>query len=177
MDTNSTSKFFLYDFNKHRNDRNLPSFEIKHTKVWEDNFAAESLQTGNWQYYIEQVLDFSNESSNSIYELLPLSGDRSDRKLLDEMCKNVAICKEHYFNIFENIVTNFQRFLEEIPDQEREKIDNDLLKKTYFLIEDRDNPREITLAFVDFFHNFGRFPGGSPAYIILFTTWPKTFFC
>ena len=63
------------------------------------------------------MLNFSDESSNPIYEL----PSDADRKKLDETCKNVAICKEHYLNIYLNIATNFYRFFEEIPHQEKEK--------------------------------------------------------
>lgn len=37
LDTNSTSKFFFYHFNKFRYDHNLYSFKIRHTKIWEDD--------------------------------------------------------------------------------------------------------------------------------------------
>ena len=45
-------------------------------------------------------------------------------------------------------MTNFHRFLEEIPDQEKVKIETDLLNKNYF-IENRDKREDVTLTFVD----------------------------
>ena len=170
LDTNSTSKFFFNHFNNFRNDHNLHSFKIRYTKIWEDDFAVESLQTRNWQYYIERKLNFSDESSNPIYELTSVA----DIKLLDKKCKKVAICKEHYLNIFLNIVTNFYRFLEEIPDQEKVKIETDLLNKNYF-IENRDKREDVMLTFVEFFYKFGRFPSVDHTDLILVPHGKKPF--
>ena len=64
LGTNSTSKFFFNHFNNFRNDHNLHGFKIRYTKIWENDFAVEPLQTRNWQYYIERKLNFIKFQSN-----------------------------------------------------------------------------------------------------------------
>ena len=61
--TNSAAKVLFYHFNSLRNTHSLHSYGIRHTKIRDDYFAAESLQSKNWEYYINRVLNFS-ESYN-----------------------------------------------------------------------------------------------------------------
>ena len=108
------------------------------------------------------MLNFS-ENCNLLQQQLSddiNSRDNKDRKLLNDTRENATICKECYLSAV-NFATNFNRFLEAILEQEREKIQNDLGNKNYF-IEDSNDPEEVTLTFAKFFYEFGKFPGSSP---------------
>lgn len=94
------------------------------------------------------------------------SSDNKDRKRLDDTRKNAAICKKCYLITLLNIATNFHKFLEAIPEQERGKIQNDLWNKNYF-IEDSDGPEGDALTFVKSFYEFGIFLSSSPTDLII----------
>ena len=94
------------------------------------------------------------------------SSDNKDRKRLDDTRKNAAICKKCYLSTLLNIATNFHKFLEAIPEQEREEIQNDLWNKNYF-IEDSNGSEGDALTFVKSFYEFGIFLSSSPTDLII----------
>ena len=91
--TNTASKFFFHRFNSLRNTKSLHSYGIRHTKIWDDDFAVESLQSKNWQYCIERVLNFS-ENYNLLQQQLSEdinSSSNEDKELSDDTHENAAI--------------------------------------------------------------------------------------
>ena len=110
LDTNSTSKFLLYRFMILRNDQGLDSYRIRHTQILEDNVAIESLQTKNWQYFTEKVIDFSKGSNVVDFEWL---GNK--RSILDDSLENIIICKRHYLYVYWGIATIFYDYLKKLP--------------------------------------------------------------
>ena len=60
MDTNSTSKFLFYHFNNLRhNFLDEDTYKIRHTIVSDDQYALDVLQSRDWPYLIDRLLEVS----------------------------------------------------------------------------------------------------------------------
>ena len=61
LQTNSTSKFLFYNFNNIRNFiERRPPIKIKHSEIIENEIGLAVIQNHNWQYFIETLLEISN---------------------------------------------------------------------------------------------------------------------
>ena len=52
------AKYLFYRFNNFLSEWNVRIKKIKHSTVTDDFIAAEDILNQNWQYYIEQVIEF-----------------------------------------------------------------------------------------------------------------------
>ena len=60
MNTNSTSKFLFYHFNNMRhNFLDEDTYKIRHTIVSDDQYALDVLQSRDWPYLIDRLLEVS----------------------------------------------------------------------------------------------------------------------
>ena len=60
MDTNSTSKFLFYHFNNLRHKfLDEDTYKIRHTIVSDDQYALDVLQSRDWPYLIDRLLEVS----------------------------------------------------------------------------------------------------------------------
>ena len=60
LDTNSTSKFLFYHFNNLRhNFLDEDTYKIRHTIVSDDQYALDVLQSRDWPYLIDRLLEVS----------------------------------------------------------------------------------------------------------------------
>ena len=55
--TSKNAKFFFYGMNEVLQANNRPLKKVKHSVVTEDYIAIEKIQSQNWQYFVESVLD------------------------------------------------------------------------------------------------------------------------
>ena len=55
---NSTSKFICYHFNSFRLSQGESLLKLRHTKISDNHYALESLQSKNWPYFITTVRPF-----------------------------------------------------------------------------------------------------------------------
>ena len=51
------AKFLFYQMNEFLQSNNLPLKKVKHSVVTDDYIALEQIQSQNWQYFVESVLD------------------------------------------------------------------------------------------------------------------------
>ena len=66
MDTNSASKFLFYHFNNLRRNLNEDACKIRHTFVSDDQYVLEFLQSRNWPYFIDSILEISEDDITSL---------------------------------------------------------------------------------------------------------------
>ena len=55
--TSKNAKFFFYGMNEVLQANNRPLKKVKHSVVTEDYIAIEKIQSQNWQYFVESVLE------------------------------------------------------------------------------------------------------------------------
>ena len=55
--TAKNSKFLFYQYDEILKQSNLEVKKVKHSVVTDDYIAIEEIQSQNWQYFVESVLD------------------------------------------------------------------------------------------------------------------------
>ena len=113
IDTHSTSKFLLYHFNNLRCDLGEEPYKIKYTIVSDNQPPLEVLQSKDWPYFINSLLEISSlnllgigQNQNNIEEL----------KVIDNTIENLDKCKNYYVDIYANVSVCFQNCLRGAPD-------------------------------------------------------------
>ena len=68
--TSKNVKFFFYQINEVLQSNNQPLKKVKHSIVTEDYIATEKIQSQNWQYFVESVLDACRRknSGETVYQ-------------------------------------------------------------------------------------------------------------
>ena len=66
IDTHKTSKFLFYYFNNLRRDFGKEPYQIRHTIILDDLHAIEKLQSKNWPYFINCLLEDSDGGVSSL---------------------------------------------------------------------------------------------------------------
>ena len=67
--TNSISKFFFHNFNTLRVRGGKKPLLLRHSKMSDDEFALERLQSKSWSYFIESLIEISNDDVNMAKQL------------------------------------------------------------------------------------------------------------
>ena len=161
LQTNPTSKFLFYNFNTFRQLERLAPLTIRHSKVASDNFAIKIVQSHNWQYFIETLLEISNGDLN--IEDFNVDDDNEFDKylIIEKTLKNLNYCKNFYEEVFDDISYFFYKKIKETPDEFVEKMEEDFANEIYYTkkLKEIDSHVEFLKMFNKFYFKIGRFPG------------------
>ena len=104
LQTNSTSKFLFYNFNNVRVhlERKLP-IKIRHSEIVENEEALRIVQSHNWQYFIETLLNISNSDVEIERDEFKDDEAFEDYLIIEKTQKNLKYCKKFYEEIFDDI--------------------------------------------------------------------------
>ena len=162
IDTYSTFKFLFYHFNNLRRDLGGEAYKVKHTIVSDNQHALESLQSKDWSYFINRLLEVFNSdiSSLNLSGISQKQNDIEEVKIINDTVENLETCKNYYADIYANVSGCFQKYFRSAPDVLIEKMQDDLRSNLYSNIDLKNEPntREILQTFDRFFFAFGRFP-------------------
>ena len=157
MLANKNSKFLFYNFNDYFKQINQPTKPVRHAVVTDDETALEILQSKNWRYFIERILEVCQ--SNNGGELTQLVSAK-EIKIIENSVENLTICKSLYTNLYNQITSNLSDALRNLQPNELDEIDKDLRLNYFFIDFDNENNQdEIMSAYSYFYHAFGCFPG------------------
>ena len=87
--TNENFKFLFYYYNDLIFDVNLDSHSKRHSRISDKEFTIETIQTENWQYFIERILEACQ--SHRIGDNINQSGIQVSQ-LVQRYIKNLTIC-------------------------------------------------------------------------------------
>ena len=155
MLANKNPKFLFYNFNDYFKQINQPTKPVRHAVVTDDETALEILQSKNWRYFIERILEVCQ--SNNGGELTQLVSTK-EIKIIENSVENLTICKSLYTNFYNQIASNLSDALRNLQPNGLDEIDEDL-RLNYFFTDFENNQDEIMSAYSYFYHAFGRFPG------------------
>ena len=111
-------KFLVYRYNDFLTSGENTAIKIRHSQLTDDYLAAEEIQNQDWQYFIERILEVSNDP-NAI---------ESKETFLKTTIENITVAKKIYKMMFNTVSTNFNLV---IPELSAEKIKN--ISKHFFL--------------------------------------------
>ena len=128
----------------------------------DNQHTLESLQSKDWSYLINHLLEVSSDDISSL-NLRGISQNQNDieeLKIINDTVAHLGISKNYYDDIYANISGCFQNYLRSAPDLLIEKIQDDLRLNLYFHIffKNEPNTREILQTFDRFFFSFDGFP-------------------
>ena len=138
-------------------DVNSDSHSKRHSRISDKEFTIETIQTENWQYFIERILEACQ--SNRIGDNIDQSGIQ-ESQLVQRYIKNLAICKQVYQEFYSKIAQYFAAMLKILPSTMIRRIGDDL-RNHYFFIDfnKKIDSIEYLNVFCEFYHKYGRFPG------------------
>ena len=92
--TSKNAKFFFYRMNEVLQANNLPLKKVKHSVVTEDYITIEAIQSQNWPYFVESVVEACSRenSGKTIYQ--------HQSKLIKASILMIYILKTIYQTIF-----------------------------------------------------------------------------
>ena len=137
--THSTSKFYfiiLITFG----DFGDETYEIRHTVVSHDLHTIEKLQSKNWPYFINRLLEVL-DGGISLLNLINLSQNRNDAnelEIINDTIENLEICKSYFLDIYANVGCVFQNYLQNASDNLIQKLQDDI-RLNLFLNTDLKN--------------------------------------
>ena len=162
LQTNSTSKFLFYNFNNVRNNiERRPPIKIKHSEIVENAVGLNVIQNHNWQYFIETILEISNNKNLLDRDSFKDDEDFEDYLIIEKTQENLKYCKEFYNGVFDDISYFFQRAIFESQDHVIEKMEEDLANHRIFYkkLKKVESQNDLLMIFSNFYFKTGRFPG------------------
>ena len=141
------AKYLFYRFNNFLSESNVQIKKIKHSTVTDDFIAAEEIQNQNWQYYIEQVIEFCHNKEIGKTIRTPQSN------LLFDTVINITEAKQSYNTFYNTVLQSFHLTIEKLAFEEKEKIREDFERENFSaenLIQDFDHWVSFFLIKVDF---------------------------
>ena len=133
LQTNSTSKFLFYNFNNVRIIERRPPIKIKYSEIVENTIGLGVIQNHNWQYFIETILEISNNRNLLDRDSFKDDEDFEDYLIIEKTQENLKYCKDLYNGVFDDISYFFQRAIFETQDHIIEKMEEDLANHRIFL--------------------------------------------
>ena len=164
LQTNSTSKFLFYNFNNVRvHIERRPAIKVRHSEILENEEALKVIQNHNWQYFIETLLEISN--NESLIDRDDFKDDEAfeDYLIIEKTQENLKYCKRFYEEVFDDISYFLHNKIKETQDIVIEKIEDDLSNYRIFYkkLKEIESPVEFMKILSNFYFKTGRFPGYS----------------
>ena len=160
------SKYLFYQYNGILRQNNFEVKKFKHTFVTDDYVAIKEIQSQNWQYFVESVLDARR--ANNVSEKINIK----EAQLLINSAENITICKETYQTLYNQVAQNLSFTINNLPADEMMEINKELQRENYWAnIETVD----FLDCWSDFFFAQGRFLGSQELKMVPQTEIPKFF--
>ena len=132
----------------------------------DDYVAIKEIQSQNWQYFVESVLDARR--ANNVSEKINIK----EAQLLINSAENITICKETYQTLYNQVAQNLSFTINNLPADEMMEINKELQRENYWAnIETVD----FLDCWSDFFFAQGRFLGSQELKMVPQTEIPKFF--
>ena len=137
MDMHSTSKFQFYHFNNLRCDLGEKAYKIRDTIVSDYQHALETLQSKDWPYFINRLVEVSEGDITwlNLHGISQNENDVEELKIINDIIENLEICENYFAAIYANGSSSFQNYLKIAPDVLIEKMEDDLRLNLYSSID------------------------------------------
>ena len=156
--TNSISKFLFYNFNTLRVSGRKKLLQLRHSQISDDEFALEKLQSKSWSYFVESLIEISNDD----IKYGDVIKTEAESYVIDKTIDNLDYCKDTFNRVFNDIAINLKSTLEHMQRRDVEKIQDKLGTKVFGAIDIIDNPNvtEVLQLLSRYFLKTGTFPTG-----------------
>ena len=165
LQTNSTSKFLFYNFkNFGVHVERKPPIKVRHSEILENEEALKIIQNHNWQYFIETLLNISNnetEIDRDEFKDFVIFKAFEDYHIIEKTQEKLKYCKRFYEEVFDDISFFLHNKIKETPDEFVEKMEEDLSNHRIFFkkLKEIESSVEFMKVLSNFYFKTGRFPG------------------
>ena len=132
LQTNSTSKFLFYNYNTLWQIQRLAPLTIRHSQIFDDEFAVRIVQSHNWQYFIKMLLHISNGEIDIQDFDLKNDEEFENYLIIEKTLENLNYCKRFYEEVFNDTAYFLHKKIKETPDEFVDKMQDDLANEIYF---------------------------------------------
>ena len=140
-------KFLVYRYNDILLSDGDEIIRIRHSQLTNDYLAAAEIQNQDWQYFIERILEVSNEP-NSIHP---------EETFLKNTIENITVAKKVYKMMFNTVATNFHLTIPELNSKTIKDISEHFYLKNYSYSQSLTNLED----WISYYYNYGKFPGSN----------------
>ena len=134
MLTHVNSKFLFYNFNNYQNLIGEETYKVKHTIIADANYTLEKMQSKNWPYFTERLIEIS-EGGIIALDFSGTQKNFNEINILNNSKDDLSICKGYYNTIYNNIRNHFAEYLKTLPETLINEIKKDLRLNLYSLID------------------------------------------
>ena len=156
--TNSISKFLFYNFNTLRVSGGKKPLLLRHSNISDDEFALERLQSKSWSYFIDTLIEISNDDMKYGEAIK----NEAESDIMEKTIDNLDYYKNTYNRSYDDVAKHFKVVLEHMQRRDTEIIQNHLNTKIYRAFDIVDNPKvlEVLQLFGRYYFKTGTFPTG-----------------
>ena len=127
--SNQTSKFLFHLFNKYQENRGRQKHAVRHTKLSDDNYVLNALQDRNWPYFIDRIIEYSQE----FFNLSDIdSSDITEINILRNTRDNFEIAKGVCNELYNSVGINLHELFKIMGYVNKKNIDTDLKNNNFF---------------------------------------------
>ena len=105
----------------------------------QDDAATEATQNQNWQYFVETLLNGCFEGENWI----SFDENYKKSKVITNALQSITICKQTYNRFYEQISSNFEMAINNLPADEKQGINRDLQNLNYNITVGEKNLNQL----------------------------------
>ena len=151
--THKCIKYLFYRYNESLVFAALEPALIVHTKVSADEVVLENLQSRDWQYLIETIMERA-ETDKDYFKIKTTEG--SD--MLRTMTKNYKILRGVHNGLYKTVTENFKYYFENLNETDLDEIEDDMVSSGSNSPKNVQNATELLMLFDFFYFINGRFP-------------------
>ena len=124
----------FYSFTNYENLISEETYKVKHTIIAGDNYALEKMQSKNWPYFIERLIEIS-EGNITALDFSATQNNFNEIKILNNIKDNLNIHNDYYNEIYNNIGHHFAEYLKTLPETLINEIEKYLMLNSYSFID------------------------------------------
>ena len=122
---------------------------LRHSQISDDEYALEKLQNKSWSYFVESLIEISNDNVKCGEAIK----NKAESNITEKTIENLDYCKDTYNRAFTDTAIHFKSALEHMQRRDFEKIQDKLGTKVYRAtdIADNLNVTEVLRLFSQYF--------------------------
>ena len=161
--THRNTKYLFYRFNDILLNAGIDLIKIKHSEKIKDEIAIEEIEKTDWQYFINRLLEITISSEIGDDEF-----DNDEIETVKNYSKNLVLVRKAYDKFYDGISSVFTPLIKSLPQEEKDEINRELENSGFGRLDFMNSIEDSSFLdkFVQFYFEFGRFPG-NPRLIIL----------
>ena len=152
--TNKCIKYLFYRYNESLVFAGLELAFVVHTKVTAGEVVSENLQSRDWQYLVETIIEKAETKKDYFKKRLIKTGE--DSEMLQS--KNCKILRRVHNGLYKTVTENFKYYFDNLNETDLDEIEAYMVSNGLNSTKNVQNASELLMLFDYFYFINGRFP-------------------